>query len=366
MASRLTLEQKQFLYHNGYIIVKQAVSKELVDTALARIKRAERGENLGPTKEMTDLINASSITPILNDVMGQFDPPSTCQVGVLKKREAGDHFNNVGYRDKDMPYYGAELHMDGLITINAPQEIQKGSYDEIYNQYIRRGPKGDIGRCAEVIGDNMTPLFQDPDCTLAVGSFTAFVFVCLNDQTKPGCGQTSLLPGAHHASERFFRWQAEQGDQIGPEGPGWPRLNIDSANRSGNRYLPEAILKEFTDETSECTPDGTRWPTPVQALMEPGDACIAMYNIPHSGSRNENGTESRKNIIFRIRNKKRQPDKVLTGGSDHPDRAWTGEFLEYEEGNNPWERSKYALTHIWDEWEGMQDVVAAEEAKQSA
>ena len=59
--------------------------------------------------EMTDLLNASSLTPILNDMMGQFDPPTTCQVGVLKPRQPGSHFNNVGYQDRDMPYYGAEV-----------------------------------------------------------------------------------------------------------------------------------------------------------------------------------------------------------------------------------------------------------------
>jgi hypothetical protein len=92
--------------------------------------------------------------------------------------------------------------------------------------------------------------------------------------------------------------------------------------------------------------------------MEPGDACIATYHILHSGSRNERGTESRKNIIFRIRNKSRQPGQVLTGISDHPDRGWSGEWLEYEPGNNPWERSKNALCDQWAEWEGMTEAVA--------
>ncbi len=34
-----------------------------------------------------------------------------------------------------------------------------------------------------------------------------------------------------------------------------------------------------------------------------------------------------------------------------------GEWLEYEEGNNPWERSKHHLCNMWDEWEGMQHIV---------
>jgi ectoine hydroxylase-related dioxygenase (phytanoyl-CoA dioxygenase family) len=356
----LSVEQKQSLYHDGYVIVRNAVSSALVATALTRIKAAKKGESLAGTKELTDLVNASAITAILHEAMGQFDPPSACQVGVLKPRPPGDHFNNLGYRDKDMPYYGAELHMDGNITMAAPQEIQEGTPDEIYARYIASGPKGDLGRSPKVMGHNFTPLFQDPEMTLALGSFTAFVFVCLNDQTAEGCGQTSLLPGAHHATEQFFRWQYETSGHLGPEGPGWPRLNIDSPNRCGMNYLPNAILEQFTDDSCACTPDGRRWPRPVQVLMEPGDACIAMYNIPHSGSRNEHGTASRKNIIFRIRNKKRQPDKVLTGLSDHPDRGWLGDWLDFEEGNNPWERSKHAMFNMWEEWEGMQEVVAQE------
>jgi len=356
----LTADQKRLLYRDGYVIVRGAVAPEIVESARARIRAAKKGESLSSAREMTDLVNASSLTPILNDAMGRFDPPSASQIGVLKPRPPGEHFNNLGYRDKDMPYYGAELHMDGNVTMAAPQEIQQGTPEEIYARYIGSGPKGDLGRSADVMGHNFTPLFQDPEMTLSLGSFTSFLFVCLNDQTREGCGQTSLLPGAHHASERFFRWQYQTNGHLGPEGPGWSRLNYESPNRSGMNYLPDAILDEFTDETSECTPDGRRWPKPMQVLMEPGDACIALYNIPHSGSRNENGTESRKNIIFRIRNKSRQPDRVLTGLSDHPDRGWLGEWLDYEEGNDPWERSKQAMCNIWQEWEGMQDIVAEE------
>ena len=213
MDRQLSLEQKQFLYSNGYIVIKNAVSDDLVSSALSRIKSAKKGENLSVEKSMTDLVNASSITPVLNEVMGQFDPPQAAQIGVLKKRQPGDHYNNLGYKDKDMPYYGTELHMDGNITIATPQTIQQGAAEQIYNRYIRSGPKGDLGRSAEVMGHNYTPLFQDPQMTLGLGSFTAFVFVCLNDQSKPGCGQTSLLPGAHHLTEKFFQ-RREAGGRV--------------------------------------------------------------------------------------------------------------------------------------------------------
>ena len=209
-ADKLTDDQKRSLYRDGYIVVKNAVSDDLVDRALKRIKLARKGENLGRDEAMTDLVNASSIAPILHDAMGQFDPPVTCQVGVRKRSDPGEYFNNLGYREKDQPYFGAESHMDGLCTIAVPQEVQAGSDDEIYRRYIASGPNGDIGRSADVMGHNMVPLFEDPKMTLGMGSFTTFAFVCLNDQTQEGCGQTAVLKGAHHATEEFFRQQRAQ------------------------------------------------------------------------------------------------------------------------------------------------------------
>ncbi len=360
MADLLSDDQKRALYSEGYVVVKGAVAPELVEAAKARIKRAERGENLFAEPEMTDLVNASSLTPILREAVGTFDPPTACQVGVIPKRGASEAFNALGYRDVDMPHHGAQLHAEGNITMNAPQEVQAGTPDEIYERFIRMGPKGDIGRSADVTGHNMGTLFQDPEMTLSIGSFNAFVFVALSDQTKPGCGQTCVLPGSHHEMERFYRWQEETTGRLGPEGPGWPRLDTDAPNRCGHVYVPDTVFERYLDENSERTPDGRPWPRPTPILMEPGDACIAAFHIIHSGSRNDHGTESRKSIIFRIRNKRRQPGIVVNGVSDHPDRGQLGEWLEFEPGNDPWARSKHALCHQWEEWEGMQAIVAAE------
>ena len=46
MANALTLEQKKDLYRDGYIVLRNAVSKELVAAARARIRAAKKGENL--------------------------------------------------------------------------------------------------------------------------------------------------------------------------------------------------------------------------------------------------------------------------------------------------------------------------------
>ena len=361
----LTIEQKRALYHDGYVIVRNAVSKELVEAARQRMRNAKKGESLSGDETMTDLVNASSITPILSEVLGQFDPPTLCQVAVNKRREPGEFFNALGYRDKDMPFYGSQMHMDGNITVAAPQTPMEGTPDEIYQRHFAAGPRGDLGRSAAVMGHNMTPLFQDPEMTLGLGSFTSFLFVCLSDQTEEGRGQTAVVPGSHHVVEKFFRWQRSINDCIGPEGPGWPRLNYDVPNRCGMMYMPDAVREQLLDESSLATPDGKRWPRPTQVLMNSGDVCIATYHILHDASRNERGTESRKNIIFRIRNKKRQPNRTLTGLSDHPDRGWQGEFLTYEPGNDPWGRSKDAMCNMWDEWDGMRGIVAEQRATQA-
>ena len=57
--------------------------------------------NLGTSDEMLSLVNRSKVTPILNDLMGAFDAPASCQVGVLPPREAGDQYTPVGWRDAD-------------------------------------------------------------------------------------------------------------------------------------------------------------------------------------------------------------------------------------------------------------------------
>ena len=316
MSERLALEQEHELYRDGYVVLKNAVSRDLVTDAVAHIREAKPGE----------------------------------------------YFNNLGYRDRDMPHFGAEVHVDGSCTIGVPQTVQEGTPDEIYRRYIALGPKGELGRSPEVMGHNMVPLFQDPGMTLGLGGFTTFVFVCLNDQTIEGCGQTALLRSAHHEVERLFRYQRDFNNHLGVEGPGWPRLNCDASNRCGLVYVPSVVLERFIDEESASTPDGIKWPKPTQILMEPRDACVTVYQMPHTGTRNEFGTESRKTIIFRLRNKKRQPNVMVSGITDHLDRGQRREWLEFEPGNNPWERSKFAMCNMWDEWERMSEVVAELEA----
>ena len=49
---------------------------------------------------------------------------------------------------------------------------------------------------------------------------------------------------------------------------------------------------------------------------------------------------------------------TVRGDSDHPDRGWNGEFLDYPDGYNPWQVAIDKLCHPWSEWDGMQEVVS--------
>ena len=100
------------------------------------------------------------VAPILREVMGEFDPPSTCQFGLNKIQPvADDNYTATGYRSSDSPYYGAGpgLHIDGSCTIGVPGEkVFEGTEEEIYNEYINSGPSGALGRSPDVMGGNCT------------------------------------------------------------------------------------------------------------------------------------------------------------------------------------------------------------------
>ncbi len=259
-------DARRRFFHDGYIILKDVVPEGLVNAARARIKAAKKGESLAPAPELSDLVNLSDVTPILNELMGEFDPPSMTHVGVIKKSEPGEHYNPLGYQDKDLPYYGHSLHAEGLFTGATPQSPVTGSEEERYRMMIASGPKGDIGRSADVVGVNTDPLFQDPEMTLAVGSFTAFAIVPLNDQMLEGSGQTAVVPGGHNVLEQYYRWQMEQGGIVGPEGPGWDRFDYTAPNGAGHRYLPDAVqqkLIELVGEEPMRSSNGRPWPRPT-------------------------------------------------------------------------------------------------------
>tara|TARA_B100001123_G_scaffold188787_1_gene215613 strand:+ start:4551 stop:5687 length:1137 start_codon:yes stop_codon:yes gene_type:complete len=360
----LTDAQKRTLYRDGFVVLKGVVPKEMTHRArrLANITAGKilngtmeaperRNRFMGAETEITDLINKTAMSKILQSTMGPFDPPTHGFSPVLYPVESSDDICIHGVADRDVPWHGCYLHLDGQWTGPIPQRP-----DEVDDWHVPGTPHfGD--RSAKVIGTNGTPFFQDPACTLSLGSFTTFVGVALSDQSVFGYGNFAVLKGAHHHTAAFIRQQREKGGVIGPEGYGWPRLR-QVGDRVGLNYLPAAIAEPFK-ANARYTPDGAMWLEPTPLLVEEGDTWIALHGVPHSATRNDAGADPRISAYFRLR--RHRPDGVpVRGDSDHPDRGWEGEFLAYPEGYDPWKVAIERLCDPWSEWDGMKEVVAAE------
>ena len=193
----------------------------------------------------------------------------------------------------------------------------------------------------------------------------ALVGVALNDQLVPGNGQFAVLEGMHEAVEAAFRQQRDSGGVIGPEGLGWPRIKT---TREGGTYmngLPESVREKARAKARGAAPiEGWPWPELTPVLLERGDAVIAMHSCPHTSTPNL-GPNPRMNVYFRIRrlregNPHEGSRRVGHGVSDHPDRGYFGQFLDYPPSYDPWKTSVDKLCDHWSEWDGMgDDVVAA-------
>jgi len=374
---KLSRIQKRKFYEDGYIILENIVPDKLIENALKVVKNknfiSDKNGNRKKVAEsqiknlkddlpdyfskntkLCDLINKTNAKLILKELIGEYDPPTACHPAIqVKKKKLINHFTSNGYLEKDVPFNGSILHIDGILTIHLPQKRFTGDNKDIYKEFLSYGPKGYIGITPEVVGHNFVPLFQDPQMTLGIGSFTALVFFALTDQLEPGFGQTAVLPGAHHDMMKFLNFQKDFNNHVGIEGEGWPRLDYKASNGCGINYLPEYVYKKYTDNSSIQTNNHKKWPEPTTVNLKKGDMCIINYLLPHTRTNNINGIEDRINVFFRLRNKNRQPNIILNGVSDSPDRGFCGTWINYEDGNDPWEKSKYAMCNIWEEFEGI-------------
>ena len=354
-ATELSLAQKHAFYRDGFIVLRQVVPPELTHAAKRRINIFAGREGhlfryyneLAASVEFPNLVNKSALRDILLRTMGPFDAPQRAMPMVLYPRDPSADIGGYGVADRDIPNFGFVPHLDGQWAGDLPR-----NQNEVDNWHSPRTEHFGTGD-ARSRGRNNTPFFQDPACRLGMGSFTAFVGVCLNDQTEFGRGNLAVLRGAHHVVQDFFRMQRASGGVIGPEGPGWPRLRPAGDGGVAMNHLPGAVLDHYADD-AERTPDGSIWPKPTPILLAEGDAVITLHAIPHCGTRNELGAEPRMNVYFRLR-RERPGGATVVGDSDHPDRGWNGEFLDYPEGYDPWQVAIDKLCDHWSEWDFVTD-----------
>ena len=347
MPTELSLAQKQQFLKDGFIVLRQVVDKELTWRARRAINvHTQKTGTLRPyhdfeSTELPDLMNRSDLGAIIRSAMGPYDAPQTAFAAVQYP---------IAAPARIPPNFGWAPHVDGWWYSpdlpRTPGEVD--SWQAPRTEHFGRADASEIGA-------NMTPFFQDPDCTLSIGSFTAFVGVALNDQTEFGRGNLALLQGAHEKVESFFQMQRDAGGIVGPEGPGWPRLQPVGNDGVQFTSLPPSIAEDFLD-TAETTEDGRVWLKPSPVLLDEGDAVIALHACPHNVTMNL-GADPRLNVYFRLR-RKRPGQQPTLGDSDHPDREWNGGFLDFDEGYNPWKASIDTMCDHWSDWDGMQEVVA--------
>ncbi|MEM7020551.1 MAG: hypothetical protein AAF512_24815, partial [Pseudomonadota bacterium] len=348
----LTLDEKQQFLEDGFIIIRNAVSDEAVAQARRLIEEAlpkDERRLLVPGKLATHehivgLLNDSSLAAIMRNLMGPYPPIISCQVAVTPPH------NLLGGKPG--------THVDGGWSGAIPETA-----DEI--DPVTWRPKDAakyFGEHDEKRGTNDGLLWMDPERKLSYGSYTGLVGVALNDQFEPGNGQFAVLKGMHEEVEACFREQRAAGGIVGPEGPNWPRIRIGKSGRPYVNGLPDAIRAkaEQLAKAGKAT-DSWPWPELTPVLLGAGDAVIAMHSCPHTPTPNL-GPNPRMNIYFRMRrlregNPHEGTRRVAHGVSDHPDRGYFGQYLEYPEDYNPWQTSIDKLCDHWSEWDGMQSLI---------
>ena len=324
----LTLEQKRTFYRDGFIVLKNIVPKELTHRAPTtgqyhRRSNCEwydgRAQKKKPLCRQRRHHHRSHQQNGAHRIAHQHHGAHLILRQMALRRfciraSLPEKLASTVCRTMKCPI----MHFFRIWTASGQAPFPKGR-DEVDDWYAPKTPHfGD--RSASVIGINGSPLFQDPDCMLSIGSFTTFVGVVLSDQSKFGYGNFAVLRGAHHHTAKFFRRQRAQGGVIGPEGHDWPRLKPVGDKGVGINYMPEWIANHYRED-AQYTPDGLMWPEPTPLLVEEGDAFITAHGIPHCGTRNDLGADPRISAYFRLRRHRPGGAKVR-GDSDHPDRGW--------------------------------------------
>ncbi len=348
--SQPTLAQAQRLQRDGYLVLRNAVSQDLVASArrllfqhmgnvraaTARVVRADatdRERELEALKEastqadmaarepaVTDLFNASPLQAFVSNLLDCAIPAARgAQLATLYPSDDDATVNEAGYRNADTPHFGWCGHLDGLwngATQTPPVDRELTAQEH--------------AAWHEPIGTNQAAKYY-PEHHSNIANFTALVGVALSDQRAEGSGGLGILKGAHKHIGEFFQQQQALGGPLGPEGPGWERVNELAPNHHGLRHYPEQVRDRYR-RGARASFDGKLWPKPTILKVKPGDAVIVHWATPHSASRVLT-SDPRMMVYFRITSTLRP------------------------EAN----RRVYpaAMTDIWLEWPGLEPLISA-------
>ena len=346
-ATNLSDDEKRTLKRDGFVVLKNVIPQVVASRAKALINRDPRRIVHGNVPAINDLYSNSPLREILLEAMGAHTAPVNAQVAVTMPNYA-DSVVRAKANQNSHPGAHVDGGWAGLCPISRSEILANGDNLETW------GHDGDPKSMGPAGG---APLWQDRERTVAIGSYTALVGVCLNDQSKPGKGQFSVRRGAHEAVEAFFRRQRDQGGPIGGGGPDWPRLTAMGEDMAFAGIMPPQMVATYPDTCFEHI--DWPWPELTPVLMSEGDAVIALHSLPHTATPNFSD-DPRMNVFFRIRkfrpeNPYEGDERIGWGVSDHPDRKLNGDFLEYSEDYNPYKTSTEKMCDHWSEWDGIDE-----------
>ena len=223
---RLSAAQKRSLYRDGFAVLPGVVPTAKVRAARRRLfmgfGHAEAAAGNEPV--FLDLFNVGALHGILAEAMGAVAPVRGCQLATRWPTDPSERVNEAGYRDCDTPFDGWHGHLDGLWNgaTGVHQDLARGMSGEQLAAWHREPSRNGCRKTFPELGAN-------------VANFTALV-AALSDQRTAGAGNVGLLKGGHHEIERFFQAQHDAGGPLGPDGPGWPRIDEAAPNGAGLRH----------------------------------------------------------------------------------------------------------------------------------
>ena len=190
-------------------------AKALIEDVLPRDKRVLLvPRELAIHPDVLTLFNQTRLKTILETELGPFPEVISSQVAVTPA------FDSMGGRPSP--------HVDGSWSGAIPDSAAE--IEPLTGRPLNPIPY--FGENDDRRGSNDGQLWQDPDRTISLGSYSALVGVALNDQSVPGRGQFAVLKGMHETVESAFRLQRDTGGVIGPEGPDWPRIKATDEGRT--------------------------------------------------------------------------------------------------------------------------------------
>ncbi len=346
----MTPEEKQSFYDDGFVILRDIVPPEVVTRAIRTLygdlsaiwhasmspkqsgdksestadtvlqEAVANAKRAGTNPSILELVNQDSeLMRSINEALGHAVVGIRgAQLATIFPHKIGNQINEAGYPNEEVPFYGWHGHLDGLWNGAAPvhQRVDRPMNEEERARWNRDPARNGVRRTYPG-GINIL-------------NFTALLGIPLSDQSVEGAGNLGLLRGAHHPISEFFRYQRDAGGPIGPDGPGWERIDSDAPNFSGLRHYPDQVREQFTEGAGHTT-DGRIWPKPTLIKVKPGDAVLTLHAVPHGATRLE-GHSPRLMAYFRLVSTARDQSRP--------------------------ESSVDALCDCWCEWEGMRELAS--------